>query len=129
MIQVGRDHMTGFPHFGFDQEREIRRARSDVERPSVRDSRDIGGGQAFPAVVETEAQEGIIEVIDAGDRREHSLDGLLARLSRPCRHHLRWAVGPAAHGRFPRSHHSRVVAPAFHHCQAIEMLYRRCPEA
>lgn len=71
------------PHFRLDQECEICRSRPDVERPPVRHGGYIGGGQAFPVMVEAETQQGIIEIVAARDCRKHPLDRLLAGLARP----------------------------------------------
>jgi hypothetical protein len=38
-------------------------------------------------MMQSEAEEGVIEVIPPRDRREHSLNGLLSGLSGPLGHH------------------------------------------
>ena len=43
-------------HARFDQEREIGRAGADIERPAFVTDGDIGGGNMFPSVMESETQ-------------------------------------------------------------------------
>ncbi len=63
----------------------------------------------FPAVMESETQERIVEIVHSGDRREHALDGLFARLSRPRRDGLRprRTFIFEAHWRFLHLHHAK----------------------
>ena len=66
--------------------------------------------------MEPETQQRIVEVVDAGDRREHALHGLFTRLP----DHVETAcagLGASGEGRFLQLHHSSVVAPAFDLCQ------------
>ncbi len=96
------------------------RARSAVPapismaRPPVTDgmheSRDM-----FPAVMEPETQERIVEIVHAGDRREHALHRLFARLPRPCRDGLRprRTFVFEAHGRFLHMQHVKRGSTCF----------------
>lgn len=89
VIQVGGDHAAVRSHFRFQQQREVGRAGADIEGGSPLDGRDERRGPFFPAMMESEAQERVVEVVHAGDGREHPLDGLLARRAGPSRNRAR----------------------------------------
>ena len=89
MVQIGGDDVALLAHFGFNQEGEIRRAGADVECASVPYGGHVRRGEAFPMVMKAETQQGVVEIVDARDRGEHPLDGLLARLAGPGRDGLR----------------------------------------
>jgi len=85
MVQVRSNDTAAGSHARFNQEREIGCARADVECPAFSGHGDIGSSNFLPSVVQPKTQKRVVEIIDAGDRREHSLDRLLARLTGPGR--------------------------------------------
>ena len=68
-------------------------------------------------VVEAEAEQGIVEIVDARDGGEHALDGLFTSLAGPGRDGFRRTLRRLGYRRSFCPHHGRVVAPAFKLCQ------------
>src|SRR6059036_3699546 len=68
----------------------------------------------LPAVVQSEAQQRVVEVVEPGDRGEHLLNGLFLGLPRPIGNSPGW--GPR-HRPLLRLKHSDHVAPAPTLCQ------------
>lgn len=81
VIQIGGNHATAGSHARFDQKREIGCAGADVECPASCGDGHIGGSNGLPPVVESKTQECVVQVIDAGNRGEHPLDGLFPSLA------------------------------------------------
>mgnify|MGYP006955964270 CR=1 FL=1 len=95
VVQVGGNDAAIVPHARFDQKRQIGCAGADIERPASSRDGDIGGGNFLPPVMQPEAQERVVEVIDASNRRKHPLNGLLAGRASPSRDsdRSRWRRG------------------------------------
>ena len=119
VVQVRGNDTTVDPHARFDQEREIGCAGADIECPTTCRNGHIGGSNGLPPVVEPKAQERVIQVVDAGNRGEHPLNGLFTGLARPSRYGDRGLRGvrPLLNRRYIHMYHESVVAPAFLVCQ------------
>ena len=85
VVQIGGNDTTAGSHARFDQEREIGCAGADIECPASCGDGHIGGSNGLPPVVESKTQECVVQVIDAGNRGEHPLNGLFTGLARPGR--------------------------------------------
>lgn len=95
VIEIRRHDAPAGLEARLDQQRQIGGAGPDIQDSAqLGPARGLHGREpvdhlAFPPVMEPEAQERVVQVVPAGDGREHPLHGLLARLAGPTRHHLR----------------------------------------
>ena len=83
VIEIGRDDAAVGPHAGLNQQGQVCGAGSHIERSSLIDVRDERCRDFLPAVMESETQQRVVQVVDARDGGEHPLHGLFARRSGP----------------------------------------------
>ena len=79
VVQIGGDNLPVRSHAQLDKEGSVCRVRADIDCSPPCQGRYVRRRDMFPAVMEPETQEGIVEIVHAGDRREHSLHGLFTR--------------------------------------------------
>ena len=89
-IQIHGRHSAVRPHATIQQQGQIPGSRAQVQGAPARPNGNQARGQRLPAMMKSETEQGIIQIVPGRNRGKHALHGPFARRTGPLRHGLAW---------------------------------------